>query len=209
MLETVREHALDRLRLDGSVDELRRRHAERFRDLALSVGTKLPGHEPTTWLARLESEFDNIVAAIDWLLSSDRSEDALRTIVPLERFWRGHAHVTEARRLLALGLALSTEAPADLRADALWTAARLAAGQSDWDTAVPLLEDAQALFRKQERGRELVFALSELGFIELRRNDPERAAALCDEALAIARELGRPCDVGRVDHPLRRRSHTR
>jgi tetratricopeptide (TPR) repeat protein len=132
------------------------------------------------------------VAAIDWLLSSGQSEDALRAISALERFWRGHAHVAEARRLLALGLGLSTEAPADLRADALWTAARLATGQSDWDASVPLLEEAQALFRTQDRGRELVFALSELGSIELRRNNVERAAALCDEALTIARELGDP-----------------
>ena len=190
MLETVREHALDRLSSDGSLDELKRRHAERFLDLALSADGDPSSREQVGWLVRLESDFDNIVAAIDWLLSSGRADDALRAISALERFWRGHAHVTEARRLLELGLALSAEAPADVRADALWTAARLAAGQSDWDLAVPLLEDAEALFRAQKRGRELVFALAELGFIELRRNDADRAAALCDEALAIARELG-------------------
>jgi predicted ATPase/class 3 adenylate cyclase len=189
MLRTVRDHALERARSEGRLDELRRRHAERFRDLALSADPEYPSHEQANWLVRLESNFDNIVAAIDWMLSSGHSDDALRVTSALERFWRGRAHVTEARRLLALGLALSTEAPADLRADGLWTAARLAAGQSDWDAAAPLLEDAQALFRAQERGRELVFALSELGFIELRRNNAERAAALCDEALAIAREL--------------------
>jgi predicted ATPase len=190
MLETVREHALDRLSSEGGLDELRRRHAERFRDVALSADGEPANREHAGWLVRLESDFDNIVAAIDWMLSSGRSDDALRAISALERFWRGHAHVTEARRLLELGLALSAEAPADVRADALWTAARLAAGQSDWDLAVPLLEDAQALFRGQDRGRELVFALAELGFIELRRNDADRAAALCDEALAIARTLG-------------------
>jgi predicted ATPase len=191
MLETVREHALEHVRSEGRLDQLRQRHAERFLDLALSAAVD-PSHEQANWLARLERDFDNIVAAIDWMLSSGQSEDALRAICALERFWRGHAHVTEARRLLALGLALATEAPVDLRADAVWTAARLAAGQSDWDAAEPLLEEAQDLFRAQGRGRELVFALSELGFIELRRNNAERAAALCDEALAIARGLGDP-----------------
>jgi tetratricopeptide (TPR) repeat protein len=55
---------------------------------------------------------------------------------------------------------------------------------------VPLLEEAEGLFRAQERGRELVFALSELGFIALRRDEAGRAATLCDEALTIARGLG-------------------
>ena len=185
MLETVREHAHEQMRAHGVLDEFRERHAARFVALATDAEQERAG-----WLARLESEFDNLVSAIDWLLSSGRAEDALRAISALERFWRGHAHLTEARRLLALGLSLSAETAPELRADALWTAARLATGQSDWDAAVPLLEEAQALFRSHGRGRELVFALSELAFIELRRDHADRAAALCDEALSIARELG-------------------
>ena len=38
--------------------------------------------------------------------------------------------------------------------------------------------------------REEVFALSELGYIALRRNDAERAERLCAEALLLARSLG-------------------
>ncbi len=185
MLETVREHALERLRATGTLEELGQRHAERFLDLAL----KTSAEEQASWLTQLEGDFDNIVAAIDWLLSSGRSDDALRVISSLERFWRAHAHVTGARRLLELGLSMSAEVSVSLRADALWTAARLATGQSDWDAAVPLLEEAQRLFQAEGRGRELVFALAELGFIELRRDDAERAATLCDEALEIARGL--------------------
>ena len=185
MLETVREHSLERLRATGMLEGLRQRHAERFLDLALEASAE----EQASWLAQLEGDFDNIIAAIDWLLASGRSDDALRMLSSLERFWRAHAHVTEARRLLELGLSMSAELSVSLRADALWTAARLATGQSDWDDAVPLLEEAQRLFRAEGRGRELVFALAELGFIELRRDDAKRAATLCDEALEIAREL--------------------
>ena len=58
----------------------------------------------------------------------------MRSARPLRssRFWRAHGHVTEARRWLALGLELGTNIPSDVRADALWTAARQAAAQSDW-----------------------------------------------------------------------------
>ncbi|MET0560250.1 MAG: tetratricopeptide repeat protein [Gaiellaceae bacterium] len=190
MLGTVREHALEHARSQGVFDELRRKHAELFLDLALRAERELDGPDQSTWLDRLELELGNVGAALEWLLATARIEDALAAISALERFWRGHAHVAEARRWLSLALALSAQAPADLRADALWTAARLAAGQSDWDAAAPLLQEAQGLFRAQERGRELVFALSELGFVELRRNNTERAAVLCDEALAVARGLG-------------------
>ena len=189
MLETVREYVIDRLRAEDLLDHVRRRHAQHFLALALEAETELSGPEQNEWLNRLERDYDNLTTALDWLLTSGRVEDALKAVSALERFWRAHAHVSEARRWLALGLALSADAPLNVRADALWTAARQAAGQSDWDAAVPLLEEALSLFSAQNRRREEVFALSELGYIALRRDDAERAEQLCSEALALARTL--------------------
>jgi non-specific serine/threonine protein kinase len=190
MLETVREYALDRLRADDLLDHVRGRHAQHFLGLALEAETELSGPDQNEWLNRLEREYDNLTTALDWLMSSGRVADALSAVSALERFWRAHAHVSDARRWLALGLDLATDAPMRVRADALWTAARQAAGQSDWDAAVPMLEEALALYRAEQRDREQVFALSELGYIALRRDDAERAETLCDEALTLARSLG-------------------
>jgi predicted ATPase/class 3 adenylate cyclase len=190
MLETVREYALDRLRADDLLDHVRGRHAQHFLGLALEAETELSGPEQNEWLNRLEREYDNLTTALDWLMSSGRVADALSAVSALERFWRAHAHVSEARRWLGLGLDLATDAPTRVRADALWTAARQAAGQSDWDAAEPMLEEALALYRAEKRDREQVFALSELGYIALRRDDVERAERLCDEALTLARSLG-------------------
>jgi predicted ATPase/class 3 adenylate cyclase len=192
MLETVREHARDRLASDGLLEELRGRHAERFLELAREAESELVRQDQARWLDRLEAEFDNIRAALDWLLSSGRAADALRAIASLERFLRSHGHISTARALLAVGLALGSEIPPEVRADALWTSARQAAAQSDWDAAVPPLEEALGLFREQRRGRELVFALAELGFVALRRGDTDRAEALCEEALAVSSTLEDP-----------------
>jgi predicted ATPase/class 3 adenylate cyclase len=191
MLETVREHALDRLRAEGDLDEFSDRHAERFLELALAAETELSGPNPTQWLNRLERELDNLRAAIDWLLASGRIEDALRTTAALSRFWRGHGHMTEARRLLALGLQLG-DVPTAVRADALWAAARQAAAQSDWPAAQGLLEEALPLFRQDGRGREVAFTLSELAFLAVRLDDLDRGAELCEESLGVARALGDP-----------------
>ena len=192
MLETVREHARDRLMSQGLLEELRSRHAERFLELALEAENELVRPDQAQWLDRLEAEFDNMRTALDWLLSSGRAADALRAIAALERFLRSHGHISTARALLSMGLALGSEIPDDVRADALWTSARQAAAQSDWEAAVPPLEEALGLFREQRRGRELVFALAELGFVVLRRGDAERAEALCEEALAVASTLEDP-----------------
>jgi predicted ATPase/class 3 adenylate cyclase len=190
MLETVRENAVARLGSTGELEDLRRRHAERFLDLASAAEAELAGLGQAQWLERLELELDNIRAALDWCLASGRVEDALGAMSALGRFWRAHGHASEARRWLSLGLELAKDVAPDIRADALWTAARQAAAQSDWGAAAPLLLEALPLFRDRGRGREVAFTLSELAFIALRRNDAERAAKLCEEALEVARELG-------------------
>jgi predicted ATPase/class 3 adenylate cyclase len=198
MLETVREHAFAHLAAEGMLEERLKRHAERFLELALAAEEELTGLNQAHWLKRLESELDNVRAALDWSFESGRVQDALRAVSSLQRFWRAHGHVSEARRWLSLGLDLGDSVPAEVRADALWAAARQATAQSDWEAAVPLLEDALALFREQGRGREVVFALSELGYAALRRDDPKSAVALCEEALALARELGDPRAISGV-----------
>jgi len=191
MLETVREDAVARLGTTGKLEDLRRRHAERFLALASAAEAELAGPGQAQWLERLERELNNIRAAFDWCLSSGRVEDALRAMSALGRFWRAHGHANEARRWLSLGLGLAKDVPADVRADALWTAERQAMAQNDTRAAVPLLEEALALFRTAGRQRDVVFALSELAWIALDR-DLDRAQALGEEAVALARQLADP-----------------
>ena len=143
MLETVREHAISRLDTEGKLDGLCERHAERFLALASTAESELTGAAHAEWLDRLEHELDNIRAMLDWCLSSGRVEDALRAIAALDRFWRAHAHVSEARRWLSLGLGLADDLPAEVRAVALRAAAGQATAQSDWEAASMLLEDAR------------------------------------------------------------------
>jgi predicted ATPase/class 3 adenylate cyclase len=192
MLETVREDAVARTAELGTLEELRRRHAECFVELATAAENELEGPNQGLWLERLELELDNLRAALDWCFTSGRVEDGLRCAASLHRFWRGRGHVSEGRRWLSLGLGLGDDVSPLVRARALWTAAHQADAQSDWEAAIPLLEEALALFRESGQGREASFALSELGFIALIQGDRKRAQQLCEEALSLARELEDP-----------------
>src|SRR5262249_51405699 len=158
---------------------------DRFLDLALRAETELAGSDQAAWFERLEVEFDNICAALDWLIASGRVDDALRAISALERFWRGHAHVTEARRLLTLGLALADDAPSEVRAAALRTASLQAATQSDWPAAVALLSEARDLYEALGEDREQVLALSYLSFYATRQGAVEHGLQFAQDAVAI------------------------
>lgn len=189
MLETVREHSLGRLADSGALDDVRRRHAECFLALAIRAEPELAGVRQAEWLETLEVEFDNISAALDWLLAAGRAEDALRAVSALERFWRGHAHVTEARRWLSSALSVGDGLPDDVRAAALRTAALQAASQSDWHTAETLLADARMIYDARSESRDAVLALSYMSFFAARQGDVERGEGYAQEAVAIAADL--------------------
>jgi predicted ATPase/class 3 adenylate cyclase len=186
MLETVREDALSRLDAEGILDGLRRRHAERFLALAAAAEEGLAGPEQARWLERLDRELDNIRAALDWCLTAGRAEDALRAAAALDRFWRAHGHVTEARTWLAHALELAEEVAPEVRAHALWAAANQATAQSDWGPAAPMLLEARELYRTTGRGREEVFALSNLSFVLQMQGDVAGAERFAQEAVEVA-----------------------
>jgi predicted ATPase/class 3 adenylate cyclase len=195
MLETVRADAVARLRDNGALDELRRRHAERFLELAGAAENELEGPEQAVWLERLELELDNIRAALDWHLACRRAEEALKLVSALGHFWRAHGHVSEARQWLSKALSQADGVPPNVLANALWWSARQAAAQDDLEAEIPPLEEALRLFRTLERPREAAYVLGELGWIALQRGDPERAEQLCEEALAVARDTGDPAAI--------------
>jgi predicted ATPase/class 3 adenylate cyclase len=186
MLETVREVAVARLASEGKLDDLRRRHADRFLELAAVAEAELAGPAQVEWLDRLESELDNIRAALEWCLSVGRVEETLRAASSLVRFWRAHGHLTEARHWLSQGLAQADEVPSEVRARALWTAAHEAMMQSDYPAAVPALEEALRLFRELNDNRNAVFALCELARALSSQDELDRAQRAGEEALSIA-----------------------
>ncbi len=187
-LETVREYALEVAEAGGRLDELRRRQANWARRLAEEAEEGLGGPNQADWLERLELELPNVRAALDWALDAGEAELALRIAAGLGRFWRAHAHASEARTWLEQGLA-APDLPDDVRAAALWIAAWLAMAQSDHEAAAPHLEEAQTLFTRCGKAREAVFALSELAHVAQRRGDSERAVALATEAVEAAQTL--------------------
>jgi predicted ATPase len=107
MLETVREYALEQLEASGEAAAIRACHASAYLALAEAQHPMMVAHEATgsphnylfttradlgehefgAWLARMESEQDNLRAALAWLLDTRADERALRLAVALGTFW--------------------------------------------------------------------------------------------------------------------------
>jgi predicted ATPase/DNA-binding SARP family transcriptional activator len=106
MLETIRDYALERLVARGDDEAVRRRHASFYLALAEEAEPALLGPQQREWLERLDSERDNIRAALTWALEAAKAEIGLRLASALWRFWHLRSPVEGRERLeelLALG----------------------------------------------------------------------------------------------------------
>jgi predicted ATPase/class 3 adenylate cyclase/Tfp pilus assembly protein PilF len=190
MLQTINEFATEQLVASGELARVKENHAAWFVDLAIAAEPHLPGPLAVSWLDRLESDHDNLRAALDWLGGQGDSERAVTLAAAMWRFWWLRGHISEGRRRLETALAADGSAVAAARATALDGAGVLAETQGDYDRAEALHREALALSRERDDTTGIARALGNLGVVAFDRSDDDQATALLEESLALAREIG-------------------
>ncbi|MDS0132881.1 MULTISPECIES: BTAD domain-containing putative transcriptional regulator [unclassified Amycolatopsis] len=101
MLETIRAFGAGKLAEAGEAETFHRAHAEYFLRFAVEADPKLRTAEQLDWLARLDADYDNLLAALRWSTEHDVVL-ALRLVPLLAMYWwmRG-------RRFEGAGLSLA------------------------------------------------------------------------------------------------------
>ncbi len=103
MLETVREYARDRLAESGEQTAVQGRHLGWCLALAEAAEPELRSAGQGTWLGRLETEHDNVRAALTWAGEGVEPESralGLRLAASLYTFWFVRSHWAEGREWL-------------------------------------------------------------------------------------------------------------
>jgi len=187
MLETVREYAAERLAAMPEAERARGAHAAAFLALVEADGRPHAGLAKKEWLERVDTEHNNIRAALSWYRRHD-SPAALRLAASMSAFWSLRGHHTEGRQRLGELLGLVTD-PGTARVSALNGAAWLAIDQGDYAHAADLLGESIGLSRtlgdKVGEGIATVYlgrSKMSSGRILAGAPDVERAATLVNEA---------------------------
>jgi predicted ATPase len=203
LLETVAEFVREQLVESGEGDELARRHALYFADLAEAAEPSLYTDARGAWLRRLADERDNIRAALGWSVDRDEASVGFRILASLWLWW-WTAFIegwTWADRVLGVP---SAAEPTHARAGALFVAEICAAGAGDVPAIRRYAEEAVALSRSLGEDRWLALAQA-LGagalagvtaagdFGDLERSEGlSRLRRLSEEAIEVGRRTGDP-----------------
>jgi predicted ATPase/class 3 adenylate cyclase len=193
LLETVREYALECLADGGGWAEAHDRHADYFLALAEPAEAELKGQGQLAWLDRLESEHDNLWAAMSWLVDHGATEHAIRLLSVTWRFWWLHGHAAEFARLGEQIVAGSEHLRPYQRALALTGTGFMVFANGDQARARELFEQSLPLYApvRGKLGVVLTAAvLGMLGRLAALQGDDSSAGALLDQSQALLGELG-------------------
>ena len=148
MLEAIREFGLDRLTESGEKDDIQRRHAAFFLDVAERAETTTRAAEPPELFDRLEWDIDNIRAVLEYLLASGDPEGALRLAGALRPFWQYRGYFREGLAWLERALLAGGGSSPAARRKALAAAGLLASWLQDHGRAATWAEEALALAKQ-------------------------------------------------------------
>lgn len=175
LLEVLRLYGAERLAETGRTQDVRGRHASFFMSLAERAGPELFTAKQVTWLARLESDYDNCRAAMAWALESNEGETALRIASALTWFWIFHRHVGDGQEWLERAVLNSGGAPSRVRALGLARVAMLHGKKlKDYERLHGWLEESLRLCQEAEWTEGKVEVLWVTGVIAWFEGDFER-----------------------------------
>jgi predicted ATPase/DNA-binding SARP family transcriptional activator len=198
LLETIRHYAREKLMETGEGVAVRDRHLAYFLALAERAAPELTGPAQVDWLNRLETELDNVRAALEWAQAC-AVEAGLRLATLLGRFWDAHDHSHEGSDWLARLLQQPAAFPdSRARARALGVQGMLLVTQGNLAQAQTAAEASLAQCRAQADPAGEAFSLMILGQVTFMHGNIAEARPLLEESLALYQALGDkvgPADV--------------
>ena len=165
MLVPVRQFGREKLEERTWAQDVLRRHAEYYLDLAERADRELMGPDQGRWLTRIRSELGNLRGALAWSAEpyqEDRAELRLRLVAALGRFW-GREGFEEGKWWLQLALESDPGGFPVARAKTLGELGFILLFQQTYGPAIAALEEAVAIYRELGDETGAAFALANLG----------------------------------------------
>lgn len=187
-LRVIREYALERLMASGEAEHIRQRQAAFFLGLVEAAEGELIRQEQQMWLKRLDADYDNLRAVLEWSTTEGHQEIGLRLAGALWRFWQIRGYYQEGWRWLTDLLTQSAQ-QTPVRAKALNAAGFFASKQGDYSAARRYYEESLAIGQQCSDQHRIAAALHGLGLIFFDQGDYAAARTTFEESLRLRRVL--------------------
>ncbi len=192
MLETIRQYAQQRLETAGEARDGAQRHARCFLRLVQSARPHLDGWEQARWMDDLDTERDNLRAALAWGVEHDAAL-GVELGLTLSRYWQVRGNRREGThwlRRVVEAAESDAQVPDAQVSDVRRRLAVLLDLSGEWQQASDVLAAELARQRQQGDVVRLASTLNSLGVTRRNLRDQDGARAALEEAVGLRREAG-------------------
>lgn len=187
MLEPIREFAEARRSLETE-PQLKSRHFEWFRQLALQASLSGLDAKSGFYMRRLDQDYQNVRSALRW--ATGREELRLQSLefcTSLEKYWIRRAHIREGAAWLQAAIELAPMAPMELKADSYNKLGALMYYMGNGDAAVRAFEVGLQYWREIGNEIKIASGINNLAILASQQGRHEDAKGLFLEAAALFR----------------------
>ncbi|MGC1374579.1 MAG: tetratricopeptide repeat protein [Anaerolineales bacterium] len=189
MLQPVREYAFDQLDIHAEAEQMQRRHARYFVEMAQSAEPAIGAPEQLRWLRCIKQERENLQLALQWMLDRQEVEMAFTLLGVVWRYYNMLNLWDEAKAWLDRALAQGTHLKTAGRVKTLWGAAWLTTHYNDFAQAMALAEQGLALAREIDDKQLIGLLLQNVADGYRNQGEYDKAILLLEESLALFRQI--------------------
>ena len=200
MLETIHDYAREKLQESGEAEPLQREHALYFMRLAEDAEPHLTGKKQQEWLDRLEDDYDNIRAALEWANEQARAGET-GEVSAIGNREKGGVEAAQAVARGPEGTQLMAGEVGLRIGGAIWrfwlVRGLSTEGREQLERAISIPEASEAPLQGRLLGtlrasstRSRIKALNGAGVLAERQGDYSSARSLTEAALDLGREVG-------------------
>lgn len=193
-LETIRMFARGKLELRPEVAAIAAKsHAAYFAELIAKAAPNLrKGDQQVAWINRLNSDVNNLRAALDWYQNQvDENEALLKFCSDINGYWESNGALAEGYGRMAVVLSkTASDTPSVLRARVLNNAGSFAWQRGEYGTARIHYEEAIKICRAMNESGLLASSTTGLANVTYYEGDHDTAFTLYEQGLELARQEG-------------------
>ena len=194
MLETMSQYASEKLAESGESKLLQSNHLKNFLNLAETAEPHLQSADQVKWLALLDSEYQNLRAALSWAVDVPPAESILRLAGALGSYWRIRSYWLEGAKWLdrALGSMwfMHNKAEMEARAKVFYRRADIAHELDELEIMKKSAEASLALCEEVKDDWGVAYSRALVASHLIRLVNFEKGKILLEQSLVDFRNLG-------------------
>ena len=192
LLETMRDYARERLRDAGEAAATEDRHLTFYLALAERARSEFNGAQQISWLARVDDERENLLAAHACCgQDPKRGQAGLQLVTAMKQYLHRRGLLSVADRVMSEALAHPAAQVRDVeRSRALFSLGQIRNSMGRYVDARACLEESVEIGREVGNRQRVAAALQPLAIALAGLGDFPGARQCYDEAIALARQIG-------------------